>query len=290
MQHVQLKSIRLKNHPTLSERWVQTVIEQNPRILGIGDVMVKDRERSHPGAGRLDLLLQDVDGNGRYEVEIQLGATDESHIIRTIEYWDIERRRYPRYDHTAVIVAEDITSRFLNVVSLFNGFIPLMAIQMKAIETPEGIGMDFTRVLDTVQHGYPEDEEETRTPADRNYWEQQRATPASVKLADEVLNIVRNFIPTAQQSYTKSYIGFWIDGRPYNFAICKPQKSGMKLEIRLPRLDEVDSLIEESGMAMLDYENRWGQYRLKLQQVDIEEHSDTLRELLEQAYRLRAGE
>jgi hypothetical protein len=63
--------------------------------------------------GRLDLLLQDVDTNRRYEVEIQLGKTDESHIIRTIEYWDIERKRYPQYDHCAVIIAEDITSRFL---------------------------------------------------------------------------------------------------------------------------------------------------------------------------------
>ncbi len=33
------------------------------------------------------------------------------------------------YDHTAVIVAEDITSRFLNVISLFNGTIPIIAIQ-----------------------------------------------------------------------------------------------------------------------------------------------------------------
>ena len=38
------------------------------------------------------LLLQEADGHGRYEVEIQLGASDESHIIRTIEYWDIERK------------------------------------------------------------------------------------------------------------------------------------------------------------------------------------------------------
>jgi hypothetical protein len=32
-----------------------------------------------------------------------LGATDESHIIRCIEYWDIERRRYPAYEHCAVL-------------------------------------------------------------------------------------------------------------------------------------------------------------------------------------------
>jgi len=32
------------------------------------------------------VVLQDSETNQRYEVEIQLGATDESHIIRTIEY------------------------------------------------------------------------------------------------------------------------------------------------------------------------------------------------------------
>jgi len=69
-------------------------------------------------------LLVNPEENLRYEVEIQLGATNESHIIRTIEYWDIERRRYPQYDHTAVIIAEDITSRFLNVITLFNGLSP----------------------------------------------------------------------------------------------------------------------------------------------------------------------
>jgi hypothetical protein len=44
-------------------------------------------------AGRFDPLLEDPDPEAatRYEVEIQLGATDESHIIRTLEYWDIER-------------------------------------------------------------------------------------------------------------------------------------------------------------------------------------------------------
>ncbi len=93
--HVKLKTISLKNHPQYNERWLHQVIVEDPSILNLGDVIVKDRERIHPGAGRLDLLLQDADGHGRYEVEIQLGATDESHIIRTIEYWDIERKRYP---------------------------------------------------------------------------------------------------------------------------------------------------------------------------------------------------
>ena len=160
MKHVPLKTIHLKNHPELNERWLQDIIAEDPSIIGIGDVILKDKERIHHGAGRLDLLLQDPDGNERYEVEIQLGATDESHIIRTIEYWDIERKRYPQYNHTAIIIAEDITSRFLNVISLFNGSIPLMAIQVNAIETSDGVGLYFTKVLDVQQLGLVDEDEE----------------------------------------------------------------------------------------------------------------------------------
>jgi hypothetical protein len=43
------------------------------------------------------------------------------------------------HDHCAVIVAEDITSRFLNVISLFNGTIPLIAIQMQALRIGENV-------------------------------------------------------------------------------------------------------------------------------------------------------
>ena len=170
VEHIKLKKINLKNHPEYNERWLQEIIADDPEIIGIGDVILKDKERIHPRAGRLDLLLQDADGNGRYEVEIQLGASDESHIIRTIEYWDIERRKYPQYDHTAIIIAEDITSRFLNVISLFNGFIPIMALQVSAIETSDGVGLHFTTILDTVKLGYLDEDEDVAEPSDRNNW------------------------------------------------------------------------------------------------------------------------
>jgi hypothetical protein len=113
VDYVEPKPVDLKTHPDLNERWVQARIVDNPSLLGLGDLDVKDQERRQPHAGRLDLLLQDPESNLRYELELQLGPTDETHIIRTIEYWDIERRRYPQYEHCAVIVAESITSRFL---------------------------------------------------------------------------------------------------------------------------------------------------------------------------------
>src|SRR5262245_24625606 len=128
------KLLSLRAHPELDEKWVQDLIANDPSILGLGDdVELRQKERIQPRAVRLDLLLQDGD-NRRYEVELQLGSTDETHIIRTIEYWDIERKRYPQYDHCAVLIAEDITSRFLNVISLFNGALPLVALQMQALQ------------------------------------------------------------------------------------------------------------------------------------------------------------
>ena len=134
------------------------------------DRMIKKMQPiEHPYLGRVVILAKlwsgampfsDVDfDNRRYEVELQLGKSDESHIIRTIEYWAIERKRYPQYDHTAVIVAEDITSRFLNVISLFNGFIPLVAIQMNAIEISGSVSLVFTTVLDHVVLGLVEEDE-----------------------------------------------------------------------------------------------------------------------------------
>ena len=283
MQHVKLKTLNLKNHPTLNERWLQDVIAEDPSILGMGDVILKDQERIQSRAGRLDLLLQDADGHGRYEVEIQLGATDESHIIRTIEYWDIERRKYPQYDHVAVIIAEDITSRFLNVISLFNGFIPIMALQVTAIETADGVGLQFTKVLDTVRLGYVDDDEAVSEATDRNYWETIRGTKKTVALADRVLEMARTFEPSVELNYNKHYIGFLIDGRTCNFAICRPQKNAIRLEISLPQMEEFDEIIETAELDILDYDKRFRNYRIKLTESDLASKKETLTKLMQQA-------
>jgi hypothetical protein len=65
----------------LNEKWVQELTASDPSILGLGELVLGDKERIQPRAGRLDLLLQDQETKRRYEVEIQLGSTDEAHII-----------------------------------------------------------------------------------------------------------------------------------------------------------------------------------------------------------------
>jgi predicted transport protein len=279
MKHVPLKTIQLKNHQVLNEKWLQDIIAEDPSIIGIGDVILKDKERIHQGAGRLDLLLQDADGIDRYEVEIQLGATDESHIIRTIEYWDIERKRYPQYNHTAIIIAEDITSRFLNVISLFNGSIPLMAIQVCAIQTAEGVGLHFTKVLDVQQLGLVDEDEEVAEITNRDYW-LKRGTPKTVAMADKLLSYIHEFDPDAELNYNKFYIGLKINSRSKNYAIFRPKKNFIGLEIKMPQTEENDEMINQAEIANLDYSKRYGYYRLSIYERDLEEKSDFIKKLL----------
>jgi hypothetical protein len=257
--------ISLRFHPDLNERWVQDLIAADPSILGLGDLVLRDKERAQPRAGRLDLLLQDPETKRRYEVEIQLGATDETHVIRGIEYWDIERRRYPQYDHCAVLIAEEITSRFLNVISLFNGAIPLIAIQMQALKIRDDVTLVFTKVLDELSRGLvDEDEDAEAAPSDRAYWE-ARGSKQTVQLADELLSIARVFDPSLQLKYNRFYIGLAHDGQPYNFVIFRPRKrTTIAVEIGLPRSDDIDARLEAAGIDTLEYSTRWRKYRISL--------------------------
>ncbi|HMO96584.1 MAG TPA: hypothetical protein PKD27_10730 [Tepidiformaceae bacterium] len=284
MQYEKLRKVSIRDHPALRESWVQERIAEDPAMLGLGDVVVRDKERIHQGAGRLDLLLQELDGVRRYEVEIQLGKTDESHIIRTIEYWDIERKRYPQYEHTAVIVAEEITRRFLNVISLFNGMIPLVAIQMTAVQLGETISLLFTKVLDQVRLGLVDEDEEVHESTDRAYWE-RRGTRATVALTDQLLTAVQSLDQRLELKYNKFYIGLTKNGLANNFVIFRPQKNNVRVEVRLPHTDAWSERIEAAGLDVMDYDSRWGRYRIRITAVDLEQRATVLRELLEAAHR-----
>lgn len=287
-EFVKPKRIWLKDHPKLDERWLQNRIAEDPAIIGLGDLILKDRERMQPKAGRLDILLQDADSNHRFEVEIQLGSTDERHIIRTIEYWDVERKRYPQYDHTAVIVAEDMTSRFLNVISLFNGVIPLVAVQLHAVELDDKVSLIFTKVLDQMTLGLVEEDEETYETVDRGYWE-QRGTKETVEITDKLLSLIHSFAPDMELKYNKFYIGLARSGRPENFAIFRPQKSAVRVDLRLPRSDEVKNELEQAGLDLLDYSTRSGRYRVRLSKRDLGTHGELLSQYLQRAYEEHTG-
>lgn len=276
------KSMRvsLRGRPDFSEAKLQQQITDDPSLLGLGDLVVREAERSQPQGGRIDLLLSDPETRVRYVVELQLGATDPSHIIRTIEYWDIERRRYPQYEHVAVIAAEEITSRFLNVVSLFNGHIPLIAIQVQGLEVNGAFTIVATRVLDLMTLGT--DEEDEGETVDRAYW-QQKASPESMRVFDGAVKVVQSFEPELTAKYNKHYIGLARNGVARNLAIFRPRKSYVLAEFGIPHSDELTTRLEDAGLDLIAYDVRWKQYRVRLTAEDLDSHEGELRELIERA-------
>ncbi len=279
--------INLKTDPNYSEKWVQEIIANDPTILGLGELVLRDKERIQPKAGRLDLLLQDAESLRRYEVELQLGSTDETHIIRTVEYWDIERKRYPQYDHCAVIIAEDVTSRFLNVLSLFNGSIPIIALQMKAFRVGDHVTLIFTKVMDEMVRGLvDEDEAAEAAPADRPYWE-SRSAKNTLCQVDQMLHMLQEIDSSLKLKFNKYYIGLERDGQAFNFVQFRPRKKHIVLLVKLEESDEISKKIEASDLDSVDYDIKRNRYKISLGATDAETNQDVLKEIFKLAYERR---
>ena len=151
------------------------------------------------------------------------------------------------------------------------------------------MGLHFTTVLDTVSRGFVDDDEEVAQITDRSYWE-NRGSKKTISLADKILAICSEFLPSSTEfSYNKHYMGFWIDGRANNFAICRPQKSVLRLDIKIPKSQENDQFIESAELDCLDYDSRWKQYRIRVTENDLEQKREALLHLLRSAYEIRTN-
>lgn len=269
-QYVKPEYVSLKSHPEYNEKWVQDIIAEDPSILDLGELVLIESERRQPSKGRLDLLLKDPSTQNRYVVELQLGPVDESHIIRTIEYWEDERKRFPEREHCAVLIAEDITSRFLNVIALFNGVLPLIAIQMKGLTIDDKMTLVFTKVMDERKRNLAnKDEDAMIERVDRLYWENKNKE--TLPLADEVLKLVHSFDDTLDLKFNKYYIGLERNRRARNFLILKPRSNFLRLSVYLSSSLEINKLIEEAGFA--DFENREESYMFRLTEKDLTSES-----------------
>ena len=285
LQYAKATKIWLKDHPEFDEAWLRDVIAKDPSILGLGDVVLKETERTQPKAGRLDLLLQDPEIDKRFEVEIMLGRVDESHIIRCIEYWDIERKRFPTLDHCAVLVAEEITSRFLNVISLFNGAIPMMALQLNALQIDERLILSFTRVLDEISPGTVEEEElSEKETTDRDYWV-EKGSDLSMALADECLELVKEIDPSLALTYNKYYMGLRQGNRANNFVTFKAKKKFLRVEVRVADLDAAREELKNADIEVIGIDKRWSRVRFILNKGDINTHKDALKSIFTKAYK-----
>jgi hypothetical protein len=146
---------------------------------------------------------------------------------------------------------------------------------MNAIRFGDQVSLVFTIVMDELSLGLVGDDEEVQAVADRAYWE-NRGTKATVAMADDVLALIRSFDPLLELKYNKFYIGLAKNGQPNNFAIFRPRKNGLNLEVRLKPLDEVTQELEQVGLDVMDYDKKWSRYRIRLTKADIKKHEEFL--------------
>jgi hypothetical protein len=283
-KYARANTVSLKSHAEYNERWLQRIIAEDTTVLGLGELELLAAEHRQPRAGRLDLLLADHETRTRYEVELQLGPTDESHIIRTIEYWDNERRRLPDREHVAVIAAEDITSRFLNVITLFNRAIPLIAIQVRALDVAGVLTVHCTKVLDLTIAEVEDEEHGPEQAVDRAYWV-KRGSKETVALADDLIQLIHSVTGDDQLAlkYNRHYIGLAKQGIPNNYITMRPRKGHIGIDFKIPRSDELTSRLEDQGFDVLPYDARSNNYKLRLTDRDFATRHEMLMALIRQA-------
>jgi len=272
-----------------NELWLQDRICENPDCLGLGELVVVEREKRQSSGGRLDILLKDSEDSTMYEVEIMLGKTDESHIIRTIEYWDLTKRKWPHRAHYAVLVAEEITNRFFNVIHLLSRDIPIIAIQVSLVEVQGQQALSFTKVLDV----YEEEDDDIDPPTEdvtRETWiEKSKWTVETADSLKELMLKERVFEEIGLR-YKVSYIAVVSSdpsqrptafGANVRFFLSKMKSGGNKssllFRVKEEQRDELAKFLEEKNVqCKLPGRNK---VRISIDKQFIEKHKDVLIEI-----------
>ena len=229
------------------EYWLQDQIWANPSALGLGDIDALNKERRQNSGGRLDILLKDPQDDSMYEVEVMLGETDETHIVRTIEYWDNEKRRWPKRQHYAVLVAESITRRFFNVVHILSHSVPIIAIQATLVEVAGKSALLFTKVLDTYEE-VDDGSSIQEVEVNRDFWNKKAKWTAEA--ADALLAAVESKLNGPQLGYLKNYVAINV-GRNNFFWLHKRSNNKSLLGFRIaPHLaDDAQRLLDAAKIA-----------------------------------------
>lgn len=265
----------------LDERWLQDQIRDDTTLLGLGELEIVSREHRQPVGGRIDFLMRN--GDTFYEVEIMLGALDESHIIRTIEYWDIERQRRPQYDHCAVIVAEKITSRFFNVLRLLNRSVPMIAVQLNAFRLDENeVVLHPVTVLNITEEIDTDVDVDPVERADRSFWV-KKAPPNFLAIIDALSTKLEESGVQPRVTYNRHHIAIG-SLTSYNFCWVHLRRFGncfVEIRFSADTRDEALAELQNSGVDASPLRTEYVAFGLT--HASLEAHLPVVTKVLKQA-------
>ncbi len=257
------------------EYWLQDIIYDNPKILGLGNLIAVNKEKKQSNGGRLDILLKDPTDNSMYEVEVMLGETDPSHIIRAIEYWDNEKRKYPQRQHFCVLVAESFDRRYFNVIQLMSLNIPMIAVQADLLEVNDEKILNFTKIIDIYSE--PEEDESEIKQVNESTWNNDSPwTNSNAKALNEIL---KNKHDRINFRYTQSYISINIDGRN-DYWLCKRMRPTSALFFSVKDEEKAESIKKILEEKEIEYTyNRYKEFMLSVDVDSIKKNTDLINEI-----------
>ena len=257
------------------EYWLQDIIYENPKILGLGDLVAVNKEKKQSSGGRLDILLKEPTENLMYEVEVMLGETDPSHIIRSIEYWDNEKRKYPQRQHFCVLIAESFDRRYFNVIQLMSLNIPMIAIQADLLEVNGDRILNFSKIIDIYIE--PEEDEEDLKQVNESNWNLD--SPWVNTCAKELYNSLTEKHDRINLRYTQSYISINIDGRN-NYWFCKRMKptSAMFFSVKDDeKVETIKKTLDENDIVYTY--NRYKEFMLNVDLKSLQKNLSILQKV-----------
>jgi hypothetical protein len=254
------------------EYWLQDMIYESPDILGLGELIPVAKEKKQSTGGKLDILLKNPEDNSMYEIEVMLGETDPSHIIRTIEYWDIERRRYPQRQHFPVLIAETFNKRYFNVIQILSLNIPMIAIQADMIEIGDQKIIHFTKILDIYEE-QAEDDTETNI-VNETTWANN--APWSLQTAKDLLTLINSSGQILRLNFTQSYVAL-INNKGNVYWLYKRADPKSYLSFRERDDEKVESIknILDKSSIPFTY-NKYKEFIIVIDRDFIKKHKDII--------------
>ena len=252
------------------EYWLQDLIYESPSILGLGDLIPVSKEKKQSSGGKLDILLKNPDDNSMYEIEIMLGETDPSHIIRTIEYWDIEKRRYPQRQHFPVLVAESFNKRYFNVIQILSLHVPMIAIQADLIDVGGQKIINFTKILDIYEEQAEDDESnivnETTWSSNANW---------TLQTAKELLNILNASESKLKLNFTQSYVALITNRGNNAYWLYKRSEPKSYLGLKEKNEEKVEAIKRVFDTSSIPYTyNKYQEFLVVVDKDFVKKHKD----------------
>ena len=264
------------------EYWLQNIIYVNPSRLGLGNLIPVNKEKQQSNGGRLDILLKDPDdNNSMYEVEVMLGETDPSHIIRSIEYWDNEKRRYPQRQHFCVLIAESFDRRYFNVIQILSLNVPMIAIQADLLEVNGEYILNFSKILDVYVE--PEDEEEISVVTESTWDDRANWTLGTAK---ELLNMISEKTKNISLKLTQSYINIMIDGKnSYYFDKRTKPNSILWFNVKDEEKEDAIKALFDKNNIVFNFHNKYKDFSLTIDKKFICDNKNIILELHKLRYK-----